>query len=100
MTVDDPIIVSAFGSGFVTLSTVIAIMWKRLSAEHRELMRRSVDCENDRKTLFQAVAELKGDAEMLSRCPSEKCPMKSKGEDKADRASTRIFLPPTNTQPA
>lgn len=76
MTVSDSHIVAAFSAAFTALTTVITVMWKKLSSDHKKLVVRSEACETDRDKLWRKIAELTGDAEMLKRCPAEACPMK------------------------
>ena len=72
MTLDDTMIIGAFSA----MGGVIAVMWQRLSAENARLNARADRCEADREKLFQAVAELSGDRELLERCPALRCPLR------------------------
>lgn len=94
MTVSDSHIVAAFSAAFSALSSVIAVMWAKLSADHRKLAKRSDECEQDRDKLWRKIADLTGDAEMLKRCPAEGCPMKP-----PSRRTTKI-LPRQREHPA
>lgn len=74
MTAPDPIIVSAFGTGFVACGTAITIMWRKLSRDHLLLQDRADRCEEDRETMHDEIGELKGKVSMLENCPSRACP--------------------------
>lgn len=77
MSINDTVIVGAFGTAFTVLTGTVAVMWRVLSSEHKRLQKRADSCEADRATLFEKVAKLTGDAEMLARCPAgEGCPMR------------------------
>ena len=74
MNPDNSLILAAFGA----MGTVITVMWQKLSAENARLNNRADRCEADREKLFQAVAELSGDRELLERCPAPRCPLRPK----------------------
>jgi hypothetical protein len=104
MTVDDTYIVTAVSSAFTVLTGAIAAMWLTLKAESRNLRKRADDCEQhrlkleaDKIELWKAIAELKGDSDMLERCPAAKCPMRNEsGEDAPRPGTSRIFLSSAN----
>ncbi len=77
MTLDDSLIIAAFGA----MGTVITVMWQKLSAENARLNDRADKCEADRAKLFAAVAQLTGDSELLERCPAPRCPFRMHARD-------------------
>lgn len=74
MTLDNSMIIA----GFAACGTAIAVMWTSLKAENARLSARSDKCEADRVKLFNALAKLTGDSELLENCPAEKCPFKTR----------------------
>ena len=76
MTLDDSLIIAAFGA----MGTVITVMWQKLSTENARLNDRADKCEADRVKLFNAVAQLTGDSELLERCPAPRCPLRVRRE--------------------
>ena len=75
MTLDDSMIITAFGA----MGAVITVMWNKLSAENRRLATHFDKCDEERKKLFEEVADLRGDRELLERCPAARCPIKPAG---------------------
>jgi hypothetical protein len=72
MTLDDSMIITAFGA----MGAVITVMWNKLSAENKRLATHFDKCDEERKKLFEEVADLRGDRELLERCPAARCPIK------------------------
>lgn len=68
------LIITAFGC----MGTVITVMWQKLSAENAKLSERADKCEEARTLLFEKVAALTGDSELLERCPAKICPLKQR----------------------
>ena len=69
MTLDDSMIITAFGA----MGAVITVMWNKLSAENKRLATHFDKCDEERKKLFEEVADLRGDRELLERCPAARC---------------------------
>ena len=91
MTLDDTLIIAAFGA----MSTVITVMWQKLSGENAKLNERADNCEKDRQRLFAAVATMTGDSELLDHCPSPKCPFrKDRSPQTPDHLNNPIPLHP------
>jgi hypothetical protein len=101
MIIDDTHIIAGVSAAFTCLTGAIAAMWFTLKAENRHLKKRADDCEShrlkleaDKIELWKAIAELKGDSEILDRCPAPKCPMRAPAEKGEPSSSTsRVFLP-------
>lgn len=96
MTAPDPIIVSAFGTGFVACGTAITIMWRKLSRDHLLLQDRADRCEADRETMHDEIGELKGKVSMLENCPSRACPY---GRHDSRIARSSISLASNDSEP-
>jgi hypothetical protein len=57
------------------LCAAIAVMWKRLSAEHARLSRRSDDCEEDRKLIHEKLGQHERVLAVFQACGAgDQCP--------------------------
>jgi len=80
MTIDNSMIIA----GFTAMGAAITAMWLSLKAENARLNARSDKCEADRKDLWDVVADLRGDSELLQRCPHQACPLREPTPDHLD----------------
>jgi hypothetical protein len=70
---DDPILTTVVSA----LIAAISVMWKKLSADHARLSKRSDDCEQDRQIIHRSLSEVKEDLAVFKACPAEVCPARA-----------------------
>lgn len=76
------------------LIAAISIMWKKLSADHAKLSKRSDDCEQDRAKIHEALSGVQQDLAVFKACPAPECPARAG----LQRAET-FKLQPENPRP-
>lgn len=85
MTVSDAIIYTLITS----LGSAIIFMYHKQGADHADLVKRADACEAEKQRLWVAMAELKGDSELLARCPAPRCPLREGPRKETTRIQPR-----------
>ena len=89
MTIDDTVIVSAFGSAFGILTTVITVLWRKLASDHAEVVRRVSALEAENARLRQLLTPGETAIAKIDSCPQRACPWR---DPEAKRETTRVVL--------